>query len=161
MMIEPPVRPPRVAVCGAGICGGDVMELAEAVGRELALAGAVLICGGLGGVMEGSARGAVGAGGLTVGILPGRDARNANPFIRVPLATGMGEGRNVLVVRTADAVIAIGGEWGTLSEVALARKVGVPVVLLRPGLTDGLDLPEAETAADAVAMALQAAEPSA
>lgn len=154
MMIERP--PPRVAVCGAGICGDDLLELAESVGRGLAESGAVLICGGLGGVMEGSARGARRAGGMTIGFLPGRDDRNANPFIQVPLATAMGEGRNVLVVRTAHAVIAIGGEWGTLSEVALARKVGVPVVLLRPGLTEGLDLPVADSADEAVRLALEA-----
>lgn len=149
--------PPRIAVCGAGICGDDLMELADEVGRRLAEAGAIVICGGLGGVMEGSARGAYRAGGLTIGLLPGRDDRNANPYIRVPLPTAMGEGRNVLVARTAHAVIAIGGEWGTLSEVALARKIGVAVVLLRPGLTAGLDLPVAETAEEAVRFALDAA----
>jgi uncharacterized protein (TIGR00725 family) len=149
--------PVRIAVVGAGICGDDLMRLAEEVGRLLADAGAILICGGLGGVMEGAARGAAGKGGTTIGLLPGRDARNANPFIDVPLATGMGEARNVLVARTAQAVIAIGGEWGTLSEVAFARKVDVPVVLLRPGLTAGLGLPLAGTAVEAVAMALNAA----
>lgn len=149
-------RPLRIAVAGAGICGGDLMTLAEEVGRGVAEAGGVLICGGLGGVMEGAARGAAEAGGVTVGILPGRDARNANAFIQVPLATGMGEGRNVLVARTADALIAIGGEWGTLSEVALARKVGVPVILLRPGLTADLDLPVADSAAEAVGWVLRA-----
>jgi len=152
-----PVRPIRVAVVGAGICGDDMLALAEEVGRALARAGAVLICGGLGGVMEGAARGAAGEGGLTIAFLPGTDARNANPFIRVPLATGLGEGRNVLVARTAEAVIAIGGEWGTLSEVAFARKVGVPVVLLQPGLTAHLDLPVANTAQEAVDRALRAA----
>lgn len=154
-------RPVRVAVAGAGICGDDLLRLAEEVGRRVADAGGVLICGGLGGVMEGAARGAARAGGITVGILPGHDARNANPFILIPLATGMGEGRNVLVARTADAIIAIGGEWGTLSEVALARKIGVPVVLLRPGLTAALDLPIADTAEEAVDQALAAVEPPA
>lgn len=149
-------RPLRVAVAGAGICGLDLLELAEAVGRQLAEAGAVLICGGLGGVMEGAARGAAGAGGLTIGIMPGRDARNANPYIQIPLPTGMGEGRNLLVARTADALIAIGGEWGTLSEVAMARKCGVPVVLLRPGLTASLGLPVADDASEAVRLAVDA-----
>jgi uncharacterized protein (TIGR00725 family) len=151
------VPPPRIAVVGAGICGGELMALAEEVGRLLARAGAVLICGGLGGVMEGAARGAAAEDGLTIGFLPGTDARHANPFIRVPLATGLGEGRNLLVARTADAVVAIGGEWGTLSEVAFARKVGVPVVLLRPGLTAHLELPVVTTAAEAVERALSAA----
>lgn len=137
------------------------MEVAERVGRRLAEAGAIVVCGGLGGVMEGAARGAHRAGGLTIGVLPGSDDRNANPYIRVPLPTGMGEGRNLLVARTAQAVIAIGGEWGTLSEVAMARKCGVPVILLRPGLTAGLDLPIAEDADDAVRRALAALEPPA
>jgi uncharacterized protein (TIGR00725 family) len=149
-----PRRPPRVAVVGAGICGDELLVLAEEVGRAVARAGAVLICGGLGGIMEGAARGAAAAGGLTIGFLPGTDPRHANPSIQIPLATGLGEGRNVLVARTADAVIAIGGEWGTLSEVALARKVGVPVVLLRPGLTAHLGLPMEDTAEDAVRRAL-------
>jgi uncharacterized protein (TIGR00725 family) len=151
-------RPTRIAVVGAGICGDDLLVLAESVGRAIAQAGGVLICGGLGGVMEGAARGAAGAGGVTIGLLPGADARNANAYIAIPLPTGLGEGRNVLVARTAHAVIAIGGEWGTLSEVALARKVGVPVILLRPGLTAHLDLPVADDAADAVRRAFAAAE---
>lgn len=157
-MAEP--RPIRIAVAGAGICGQELMGLAEEVGRRIAEAGAILICGGLGGVMEGAARGAERAGGITVGILPGADARDANPYIRIPLPTGMGEGRNVLVARSADVVIAIGGEWGTLSEVAMARKCGIPVVLLRPGLTAALELPRADHAAAAVDMALDAARPT-
>ncbi|HUG42141.1 MAG TPA: TIGR00725 family protein [Longimicrobiales bacterium] len=157
---DPVERPPRVAVCGAGVCGRELAAVAEAVGRELARAGAVLLCGGLGGVMEAAARGAAEEGGIVVGVLPGRDARNANRHVGIPLPTGMGEGRNVLVVRFAEALIAIGGEWGTLSEVALARKIDVPVVLLRPGLTAGLDLPETTTAAEAVAWALDAARPT-
>lgn len=156
-MAEPTRRRVRIAVAGAGICGPELLELAESVGRAVARADGILICGGLGGVMEGAARGASEAGGLTVGILPGRDPRNANPYIHVPLPTGLGEGRNVLVARTADALIAIGGEWGTLSEVAMARKCDVPVVLLRPGLTAGLDLPVAEDPKQAVGLALEAA----
>ncbi len=151
-------RPVRVAVCGTGHdADAGLLEAAEEIGRRLAEAGAVLVCGGLGGVMEASARGAAGAGGLTVGILPGRDADAANAWIRIPLATGLGEGRNVLVVRGADAVIAVGGEWGTLSEVALARKIGIPVILFRPGLTAGLGIPEAHTAEEAVTEALAVA----
>lgn len=156
-MTEHARRRMRIAVAGAGICGPELLELAEAVGRAVARADGILICGGLGGVMEGAARGAAEGGGLTVGILPGHDSRNANPYIQVPLPTGMGEGRNLLVARTADALIAIGGEWGTLSEVAMARKCAVPVVLLRPGLTAGLDLPVANDANEAVGLALEAA----
>jgi uncharacterized protein (TIGR00725 family) len=156
-MDEPVARPIRIAVCGAGSDSGHENALAEEVGREIAQAKAVLVCGGLRGVMEAAARGASNAGGLTIGVLPGRLATDANPFIAIPLPTGMGEGRNVLVVRFADAVIAIGGEWGTLSEVALARKIGVPVVLLAPTLAAGLGLEEATTAAEAVRAVLQAA----
>ena len=151
-------RPLRVAVCGAGISDARLDAVAEEVGRRLAQAGAVLICGGLGGVMAAAARGAAAEGGLTIGFLPGGDAVAANPHIRVPLPTGMGEARNVLVARTAGAVIAIGGEWGTLSEVAFAVKVGVPVVLLHPAnLTAQLGLETAATPEAAVRRALELA----
>jgi uncharacterized protein (TIGR00725 family) len=154
---ESPAQAVRVAVCGGGLAGAQDLELAEEVGRRLGEAGAVVICGGLGGVMEAVARGASEAGGLTIGILPGTSAADANRYIALPLATGMGEGRNVLVVRTADVVIAIGGEWGTLAEIALARKLGVPVVLLRPTRAAGWGLPEAASAEEAVGMALSLA----
>ena len=147
-------RPLRIAVCGAGRADAVECALAEEVGRRLAEAGAVLICGGLGGVMEAAARGAVSVGGLTIGLLPGERAEEANPYIRVPLPTGLGEARNVLVVRSADALIAVGGEWGTLSEVAFARKVGVPVVALHPTLAAPLPLERAETPQEAVRRAL-------
>ncbi len=155
-MPEAAERPVRIAVAGAGTADTELAAVAEAVGRGIAEAGAVLICGGMSGVMEAAARGCAEAGGLTIGILPGGDAGAANAHIRVPLPTGLGEARNVLVARTGDAMVAIGGSWGTLSEVALARKVGVPVVLLRPGLTEGLELPVAETAEQAVELALAA-----
>lgn len=144
----------RIAVCGAGASSAEVDRIAEAVGRAIGEAGAILICGGHGGVMEAAARGADAAGGLTIGVLPGRDARDASAWIDVPLPTAMGEGRNVLVVRFADAVVAVAGEWGTLSEVALARKIGIPVVLLAPTLAAALDLETADTPAAAVARAL-------
>lgn len=150
------VAPVRIAVCGTGTESAALNALAERVGREIAAAGAALVCGGLAGVMEAAARGAAQAGGLTIGVLPGRDAAGANPWITLPLPTAMGEGRNVLVVRFADAVIAIGGEWGTLSEIALARKIGVPVVLLAPTYTH-LGLDEARSPEDAVRLALAAA----
>lgn len=149
-------RPTRIAVAGAGAADAALAAAAEEVGRRIAEAGAVLVCGGLGGVMEAAARGCVEAGGLTVGILPGGAAAAANPHITVPLPTGLGEARNILVARAGDALIAIGGAWGTLSEVALARKVGVPVVLLRPGLTAGLGLTLADTPEEAVRLALLA-----
>jgi hypothetical protein len=127
-MPEPAIRQPIIAVCGAGQCDTRLATAAEAVGRGIALAGAVLVCGGLGGVMAAACRGARAAGGLTIGILPGADTRAANPDVLIPIATGMGEARNVIIVRTADVVIAIGGEYGTLSEIALARKAGRAVV---------------------------------
>jgi uncharacterized protein (TIGR00725 family) len=120
-----------VAVIGPGDAAADELEAAEEVGRLLAEAGAVVVCGGLGGVMEAACRGARAAAGLTVGILPGRSRRDANPFVEVAVPTGLGEARNALVVRSADAVVAIGGAYGTLSEIALALKGGTPVVGLR------------------------------
>jgi uncharacterized protein (TIGR00725 family) len=147
----------RIAVCGAGVASADEMQLAAAVGEGLAEAGAVVLCGGLGGVMEGAARGAASRGGLTVGVLPGRDTAAANPYITLPLPTGMGEMRNMLLVRFADAVIAIGGEWGTMSELAFAMKIGTPVVLLAPTLARDLPVPLARDAEEAVGMALTAA----
>jgi hypothetical protein len=126
-----PTRPAErlhIAVVGSGEATATQRRLAEQVGRAVAEAGAVLVCGGLGGVMEAACKGAKGAGGLTVGILPGtrRDAANAHVDVAVP--TGLGEARNVLVVRAADALVAVGGEFGTLSEIALALQAGTPVV---------------------------------
>jgi uncharacterized protein (TIGR00725 family) len=111
---------------------------AEAVGRELAARGAVLICGGLGGVMEAACRGAKQAGGLTVGILPGTDRAAANAFVEVAIPSGLGEARNALVVRAADALIAVGGGYGTLSEIALALKAGKRVAGLDSWDIDGV-----------------------
>ena len=122
-------RAVHVAVVGGDAgAGDDACAAAFEVGRELARRGCVLICGGLGGVMEAACRGAAGQGGLTVGLLPGSDRFEGNPHLSVAIATGMGEMRNALVVRAADVVIAIGGEYGTLSEIALALKSGRPVV---------------------------------
>lgn len=104
------------------------MRTAFEVGRELGRRGAVLVCGGLGGVMEAACRGAREAGGVTVGLLPGAERGAANPHVEVAIATGLGEARNTLVVRAADAVIAVAGEFGTLSEIAFALKLGKPVV---------------------------------
>ena len=117
-----------VAVIGAGECSGETYEAARSIGSELARRGAILVCGGLGGVMEAAARGALEGGGVSVGILPGRTRARACPYLTVALPTGMGEARNALVVRAADGVIAVAGEWGTLSEIGLALKMGKPVV---------------------------------
>jgi uncharacterized protein (TIGR00725 family) len=117
-----------VAVIGAAACSPAEAEVAETVGRVLAQGGATVVCGGRGGVMEAACRGARSAGGLTVGILPGADPAAANPYVDVVIATGLGEARNAIVARTARAVVAIGGRYGTLSEVAFALKHGLPVV---------------------------------
>jgi uncharacterized protein (TIGR00725 family) len=115
-------------VVGPGEPSSEEAARAEEVGRLLGEAGAVVVCGGLGGAMEAVCRGARSAGGLTLGILPGRDRREANEYVEVAVPTGMGEMRNALVVRSADAVIAVGGAYGTLSEIALALRAGKPVV---------------------------------
>ena len=153
-----------IAVVGASRCSAQIAALAEAVGRELARRGAVLVCGGLGGVMEAACRGAKAAGGLTVGILPGTSRRDANPYVDVPVVTGMGEARNVLVVQSAQAVIAISGEYGTLSEIAHALKLGIPVVGLRTWQLakesqERLAIVRVETAQEAVEKALALALP--
>jgi uncharacterized protein (TIGR00725 family) len=119
---------PYVGVVGPGEATAEEASAAEAVGRALAERGAMVVCGGLGGVMEAACRGARAGGGWTVGILPGADRAAANPHVDVAVATGLGEARNALVVRAADALVAIGGGWGTLSEIALALKTGIPVV---------------------------------
>ena len=120
--------PPYVAVVGPGDADAAAERDAEAVGDELARAGAVVVCGGLSGVMAAACRGAREAGGLTLGLLPGSDRSAANPWVAVAVPTGLGELRNGLVVRAADAVVAVRGGFGTLSEIALALKLGKPVV---------------------------------
>ena len=119
---------PYIAVIGPGRADEMQMGDAEAVGRDLAAGGAVLVCGGLGGVMEAACRGAKGAAGTTVGILPGADRAAANAWVDIAVPTGLGEARNALIVRSADALVAVGGEFGTLSEIALALKAGKPVI---------------------------------
>lgn len=119
---------PTVAIIGGNESSADEREKAYEVGRLLAEAGAVIVCGGRGGVMEAACRGAREAGGLTVGILPGKDAADGNAFLSVALPTGMGEARNALVVLAGDAVVAIGGGFGTLSEIGLALKAGRRVI---------------------------------
>jgi uncharacterized protein (TIGR00725 family) len=130
---------------GGSAAGQDACQAAEQVGRELGRLGALVVCGGLGGVMEAACRGAKAGGSMTVGILPGDDRRSANQWVDVAVPTGMGEARNALVVRAADALVAVGGEFGTLSEIALALRMGKPVVgvatwqLSRAGATPATD----------------------
>jgi hypothetical protein len=119
-----------VAIVGPAVAREPALSQAREVGELFARAGALVLCGGLGGVMEAACRGARAAGGITVGLLPGADRAAGNPHLTVALATGLGELRNGLLVRCADVVVGVGGGWGTLSELALARRVGVPVVLL-------------------------------
>ncbi len=120
-----------ISVIGASKCSKDIYKLAYEVGREIARKKATLICGGLGGVMDASAKGAKEAGGITVGILPGDTRIGVSKYLDISLPTGMSEARNVLVVKAANAVIAIGGEYGTLSEIAHALKMGTPVIGLK------------------------------
>ncbi|WP_019872808.1 TIGR00725 family protein [Sporichthya polymorpha] len=120
----------QIAVVGPEEADERELQLARGVGRLLAVGGAVVVTGGLGGVMHGACEGAHLGEGLTLGLLPGTDRRTANPFVDVAVATGLGQGRNLLVVQTADAVVAIGRSPGTLSEIALAVRLGKPVVLL-------------------------------
>jgi hypothetical protein len=121
----------RIGVIGNSVCSEEVIQIAEEVGREIAKRKGVLVCGGLTGVMEAVARGAKAAGGLTVGIIPGNRASDANSYIDIPIVTGLGYARNVLVVQSSEVVIAIRGKYGTLSEIAYALQFGIPVVGLQ------------------------------
>ncbi len=157
------IRRKRIAVVGAGRATPGQTKLAEGVGSEIARHDAILLCGGLGGVMHAAARGASAAGGLTIGLLPGYDADAANDAIAVPLPTGLGHARNVVLVASADAVIAIGGGAGTLSEIALALKLGRRVIGLdtwRPQAPDSttVAIHWARDAAHAVQLALEPEE---
>jgi len=149
----------RIAVIGPSVADSKTLARAAEVGAQLAQRDAILVCGGLGGCMAAAARAARGLGGTTVGILPGYDAGAANDGIEIPIATGLGEARNVIVVASADAVIAVGGAAGTLSEIALALKMGKRVIGLRTWhvrAPDGSKPPilEARDATEAVELAL-------
>jgi len=153
-----------IAVIGGGEPSPEEAKLAEEVGRELARQGVILVCGGLGGVMEAACRGASSEGGVTIGILPGDNPRTANPYVQIPIVTGIGYARNVAVVKSAQAVIAIGGSYGTLSEIAYARQSDIPVIglntwsLSRNGQLDKSIIP-AQNAAEAVNIALNLTKP--
>jgi uncharacterized protein (TIGR00725 family) len=145
-----------VAVIGAGDAPPEVCKLAFEVGREIARRGAILINGGLSGVMESAAAGAREEGGHTIGIIPGYDRRTANRDVEFVIATGIGEARNAVIVASADAVIAMRGEGGTLAEIGFALKFGKPVIAL-DSWTEIAGLSRAGTAKDAVALALRLA----
>ncbi len=136
-----------IGVIGAGRAGKDILLIAEEVGRLIAKSGAILVTGGLSGVMEAASKGAYMEGGITVGILPGIRKEDANPYVLIPISTGMGEARNAIIARACDSLIAIGGEYGTLSEIALALKMGKKVIGIRswdiPGVIKVKDPKEA------------------
>jgi uncharacterized protein (TIGR00725 family) len=146
--------PSYIAVVGPGDATATDLSAAAAVGGEVARAGVVLVCGGLGGVMEAACRGAREAGGTTVGILPGDDRAAANAFVDVAIATGLGEARNAVVVRSADALVAVGRGYGTLSEIALALRAGKHVVGVGSWDSEGVE--SAATPEHAVRAALAA-----
>ena len=152
-----------VSVVGGSRCSRQEAELAEEVGAELAKRGVTLVCGGLGGVMEAACRGASSEGGVTVGILPGDSATAANAYVQIPIVTGMGYARNISVVKSAQAVIAVGGSYGTLSEIAHALQSGIPVIgldtwsLSRNGQQDSSIIP-AQNPIEAVNKALNSTE---
>jgi uncharacterized protein (TIGR00725 family) len=150
----------QVAVIGAAGCGPDseVARLAEEVGQRLAEAGVAVVCGGLPGVMEAACRGAAAAGGLAIGIVPGNSVAEANPFCTHVIATGIGHARNVAVVSSGEVVIAVGGEWGTLSEIGHARAIGRPVVLLHSWGLRGRERMEGAPGATVAGSAREAVE---
>ncbi len=155
-------RSPIIGVIGENDPTPEIAAMAETVGAEIASAGAVLVCGGLGGVMEAACRGACGKGGITIGILPGTRPEDANPYVRYPIPSGLGYARNILVVRSAQAVIAVGGKYGTLSEIAFAKIEGIAVIGLQTWelRRDGMGHDPIQCATDpkeAVRMALEAA----
>jgi uncharacterized protein (TIGR00725 family) len=151
-----------IAVIGGSQCSSQEARLAEEVGRELARRGVILVCGGLGGVMEAACRGANSEGGVTIGILPGESRQTANPYVQFPIVTGIGYARNVAVVKSAQAVIAIDGSYGTLSEISHALQNSIPVIglntwsLSKNGQQDNSIIP-AQSAAEAVDKALKLA----
>lgn len=151
------MRPLRIGIIGSGDAAPAEAGLARAVGTALARAGAIVVCGGMGGVMRAAAAGASSEGGTVVGILPGGDPRAAADGVTIPIPTGLGEARNVVVARASEAVVAIAGEWGTLSEAAFCRKFGVPVVGLACSLPEGVVDETAEDAAAAAARVLELA----
>ncbi len=119
---------PIIGVIGAGSCSGEQESIAEQVGKEIARRGGILVCGGLGGVMQAASRGAKSENGTTIGILPGDNKGSANKYIDYAIATGIGEARNLVIIKTADVVIALPGKFGTLSEMAFCKKMGKPIV---------------------------------
>lgn len=148
--------PPRIGVIGGSTCTAKQAEAARKVGELIARRGGILVCGGMGGVMEAACRGAAENGGITVGILPGNSAREGNSHLTVPVATGMGYARNSVVVMSSQAIIAIGGKYGTLSELAYAAQYGLPVFGLSTWKVR-MPVKHVRTPAEAVRLAFEAA----
>jgi len=148
------MSPRYIAVCGASEATPSQLDVAREVGKLLAKSGAVVINGGYGGVMAAASEGAASEGGTVVGILPGTDREDANPHLTVSIPTGLGQARNAVIVTAADSVIAIGGGWGTLSEIALARRLGRSVFAIDTWDLDGLEV--VKTPGEAVQRALEA-----
>jgi uncharacterized protein (TIGR00725 family) len=152
-----------IAVIGGNQCSPEEESAAEEVGRELARRGAVLLCGGLGGVMEAACRGAQSEGGITIGVLPGDSRQAANPYVQIPIVTGMGYARNAIIIKSSQAIIAVDGSYGTLSEIGHALQSGIPVIglntwtLARNGQQDKKIIP-AQSPIEAVNKALELAK---
>jgi uncharacterized protein (TIGR00725 family) len=150
-----------IGVIGGSVASPDILQMAEEVGAEIARNGAAVVCGGMTGVMEAVCKGARREGGLTIGIIPSDNKSDANPYVQIPIVTGMGMGRNVMLVKTADALIAVGGEFGTLSEIAHALNIGKKVVGLRTWKLEKAhtkpipNLIDVDTPKKAVALALE------
>ncbi|MBD3403801.1 TIGR00725 family protein [candidate division GN15 bacterium] len=153
----PATRKPIIAVVGAGKCSRKLADKAAQVGAYVAEHGGMIVCGGLGGIMEGAARGAREAGGTTLGILPGDDSGDANEFVDIAVPTGFGEARNIMVVRTADVVVAFPGKYGTLSEMAFALKMGKPLISVNAWRL-GDDIANVDDPVEAARLAMEMAE---
>ena len=141
-----------IGVIGTSQATNEELKIAEEVGKEIAKNNGILVCGGEGGVMEAACKGAKSANGLTIGVIPGFSARDANPYVDVPVITGMSHARNIIVVRTSNAIIAIGGGYGTLSEIAFALRLGVPIIGLNTWEVSS-EIKSASTPKEAVKMA--------
>ena len=154
---------PRIGVMGPSICSSETYNLAREIGFHIGIQGAILVCGGMSGAMEACAKGAKEANGITVGILPGQSAADANPYIDIPIVTGLGIARNAINILTSQAIIAVGGAYGTLSEIALALKCNIPVIGVRtwhliPPDGEPPQIILADSAEEAVAAAIKACQ---
>ncbi|RME00796.1 MAG: TIGR00725 family protein [Calditrichaeota bacterium] len=148
---------PIIGVIGGSVADPPILEMARAVGRGIGKRGGILVTGGLGGVMEAASRGAKEEGGLVLGILPGSQARQANPWVDIPIVTGLSDARNTIIARTAAVLIAIDGSYGTLSEIAFALKFDKPVISLQSWQIDPRII-EQTNAEEAVELAFQLAK---